>query len=124
MATDLDVRFQTALANDFPAFVTNPTRALERSHAVEDRLADLRGPTRFAETRDDGRRAGLPVLGKAPDFTGTQRWFNTPAGAPLRPEPAARPGRAGRLLDLHLHQLHPHAALRARLGSSATGGAG
>ena len=83
VATDLDVRFQTALANDFPAFVTNPTHALERSHAVEDRLADLRGPTRFAETRDDGRRAGLPVLGRAPDFTGTQRWFNTPAGAPL-----------------------------------------
>ena len=50
---------------------------------MEDRLADLRGPTRFAETRDDGRRAGLPVLGRAPDFTGTQRWFNTPAGAPL-----------------------------------------
>jgi thiol-disulfide isomerase/thioredoxin len=23
------------------------------------------------------------VLGKAPDFTGNQRWFNTPAGAPL-----------------------------------------
>ena len=65
--------------------MTNPTRALERSHAVEDRLADLRGPSRFAETRDDagGRRAGLPVLGRAPDFTGTQRWFNTPAGAPL-----------------------------------------
>jgi cytochrome c biogenesis protein CcdA/thiol-disulfide isomerase/thioredoxin len=86
VATDLDVRFQTALANDFPAFVTNPTRALERSHAVEDRLADLRGPTRFAETGDDagGRRAGLPVLGRAPDFTGTQRWFNTPAGAPLQ----------------------------------------
>ena len=43
VATDLDVRFQTALANDFPSFLTNPTRALERSDAVEDRLADLRG---------------------------------------------------------------------------------
>jgi cytochrome c biogenesis protein CcdA/thiol-disulfide isomerase/thioredoxin len=84
VATDLDVRFQTALANDFPAFLTNPTRSLERSGAVEDRLADLRGPTRFAETHDTGdTKAGLPVLGKAPDFTGTQRWFNTPAGAPL-----------------------------------------
>jgi cytochrome c biogenesis protein CcdA/thiol-disulfide isomerase/thioredoxin len=84
VATDLDVRFQTALANDFPAFLTNPTRALERSHAVEDRLADLRGPARFAERDAGGPHAGLPVLGKAPDFTGNQRWFNTPADAPLR----------------------------------------
>ncbi len=85
VATDLDVRFQTALANDFPAFLTNPTRALERSGAVEDRLDDLRGPAQFAESTggDGDRRAGLPVLGKAPDFTGNERWFNTPAGEPL-----------------------------------------
>jgi cytochrome c biogenesis protein CcdA/thiol-disulfide isomerase/thioredoxin len=84
VATDLDVRFQTALANDFPAFLTNPTRALERSHAVEDKLADLRGPARFAESSSDtGRHAGLPVLGRAPDFTGNQRWFNTRGDAPL-----------------------------------------
>ncbi len=84
VATDLDVRFQTALANDFPDFLTNPTRPLERSSAVEDRLADLRGRARFAETTEGGgRQAGLPVLGKAPDFTGNQRWFNTPANAPL-----------------------------------------
>ncbi len=78
VAADLDVRFQTALANDFPAILTNPTRALERSDAVENRLARLRGRARF----EDGR-AGLPVLGTAPDFTGNQRWFNTPGGAPL-----------------------------------------
>ncbi|MBA3261601.1 MAG: cytochrome c biogenesis protein DipZ [Thermoleophilaceae bacterium] len=84
VATDLDVRFQTALANDFPDFLTNPTRALERSGAVEDRLAELRGRARFAESaRGAERKAGLPVLGRAPDFTGNERWFNTPAGAPL-----------------------------------------
>jgi cytochrome c biogenesis protein CcdA/thiol-disulfide isomerase/thioredoxin len=85
VSADLDVRFQTALANDFPAFLTNPTRSLERSGAVEDRLADLRGRARFEETTSGGhgRRAGLPVLGRAPDFTGTQRWFNTPGDAPL-----------------------------------------
>jgi thiol-disulfide isomerase/thioredoxin len=85
VAADLDVRFQTALANDFPAFLTNPTRSLERSGAVEDRLADLRGRARFEESKGGGhgRRAGLPVLGRAPDFTGTQRWFNTPGDAPL-----------------------------------------
>ncbi len=85
VATDLDVRFQTALADDFPDVVVNPTRALERSDAVEDRLADLRGRPRFEETEAvPGRRtAGLPVLGRAPDFTGNDRWFNTPGNAPL-----------------------------------------
>jgi cytochrome c biogenesis protein CcdA/thiol-disulfide isomerase/thioredoxin len=83
VATDLDVRFQTALADDFPDVVVNPTRALERSGAVEDRLAELRGPSRFAETQKPAGSAGLPVLGRAPDFTGNDRWFNTPANAPL-----------------------------------------
>jgi cytochrome c biogenesis protein CcdA/thiol-disulfide isomerase/thioredoxin len=92
VATDLDVRFQTALADDFPEAVVNPTRALERSDAVEERLADLRGRPRFdetdAETASAGatgrpRTAGLPVLGRAPDFTGNDRWFNTPGNAPL-----------------------------------------
>jgi cytochrome c biogenesis protein CcdA/thiol-disulfide isomerase/thioredoxin len=93
VATDLDVRFQTALADDFPEAVVNPTRALERSDAVEERLADLRGRPRFAETESEpeperagatGRRtAGLPVLGRAPDFAGNDRWFNTRANAPL-----------------------------------------
>jgi thiol-disulfide isomerase/thioredoxin len=85
VATDLDVRFQTALADDFPEAVVNPTRALERSDAVEERLADLRGRPRFEETAARRpRMAGLPVLGRAPDFTGNDRWFNTGANAPLR----------------------------------------
>jgi cytochrome c biogenesis protein CcdA/thiol-disulfide isomerase/thioredoxin len=84
VATDLDVRFQTALADELPAFVTNPTRGLERSASVEDRLAELRGRSRFRETA--GGSAGLPVLGRAPDFAGSGRWFNTPAGAPLKLE--------------------------------------
>src|ERR687892_429420 len=75
VATDLDVRFQTALADDFPEVLVNPTRALERSGAVEDRLADLHGGSRFEETAE-ARTAGLPVLGPAPDFTGNDRWVN------------------------------------------------
>ena len=66
---------------------------------------------------DAARQAvSLPVLGDAPDFTGNQRWFNTPGGKPLTLAGPARPGRARRLLDLHLHQLPPHAALPERLG--------
>ncbi len=92
MLANLDVRFTTALANDFPALLTNPTRGLERSDAVEERLADLRGEARFDSDRrqvaasnphiaDPGSR--YPALGKAPDFTGNQEWFNTPDGEGL-----------------------------------------
>jgi cytochrome c biogenesis protein CcdA/thiol-disulfide isomerase/thioredoxin len=87
MAADLDVRFQTALADSFPDFLVNPTSAIEKSDAVERRLADLRGEPKFREpvpggaTRASlggtGPRSDLPVLGEAPDFTGNQRWFNT-----------------------------------------------
>jgi cytochrome c biogenesis protein CcdA/thiol-disulfide isomerase/thioredoxin len=97
VASDLDVRFQTAIADDLPAVLTNPTRGLERTDAVEERLAELRGNPGFEETARAGaglsarlegdaaaeREAGLPVLGRAPDFTGNDRWFNTPADAPL-----------------------------------------
>ena len=88
MATELDVRFQTALASEFPSFVTNPTRGLERSGAVEERLADLRGEARFDSERPPAKPAaattsGLPVLGVAPEFIGNDRWFNTAGGRPL-----------------------------------------
>jgi cytochrome c biogenesis protein CcdA/thiol-disulfide isomerase/thioredoxin len=88
MLAQLDVGFQTRIAGDLPAVVVNPTRALEDSSAVERRLAGLRGAPRFAPApaRADGTTAGaarLPVLGRAPAFRETQRWFNTPGGRPL-----------------------------------------
>ena len=51
MLTNLDVRFEEALAKDtsLPAFLVDPTRALENSNAVQNRLASLRAPSRFAE---------------------------------------------------------------------------
>ena len=51
MVTNLDVRFEQALANDtsLPAFLVDPTRALESSNAVQNRLASLRPPSRFAQ---------------------------------------------------------------------------
>jgi cytochrome c biogenesis protein CcdA/thiol-disulfide isomerase/thioredoxin len=86
MATNLDVRFQSAIADHLPAALVNPTHGLETSHAVSSRLDDLRGPWRFAVagTRSQGvQRTRLPRLGAAPDFVGNQRWFNTPGGRPL-----------------------------------------
>jgi thiol-disulfide isomerase/thioredoxin len=101
MATNLDVRFEEALAKDtnLPAFLVDPTRGLENSSAVQKRLASLRPSSRFAERQIQASatpvadRAGvsipgvktppLPDLGAAPEFTKTQRWFNTPGGAAL-----------------------------------------
>src|SRR3954454_6772287 len=85
VATDADVRFQTALADHFPSALVNPTGSIERSHAISERLTALRGGAgRFTPSAHAATRGSkLPVLGTAPDFTGTQRWFNTPGGRPL-----------------------------------------
>jgi cytochrome c biogenesis protein CcdA/thiol-disulfide isomerase/thioredoxin len=72
IATDRDVAFQTAIADDLPAWLVNPTGDLERSHTVARELDDLRGPSRFAATGD-----GLPELGAAPDFAGVTQWLNS-----------------------------------------------
>jgi cytochrome c biogenesis protein CcdA/thiol-disulfide isomerase/thioredoxin len=86
MAADYDTRFQTAIADDLPDVLVNPTKDLEERDGVRDRLADLRaeregvGTARAAEPAE-GKR--LPVLGPAPDFTDNQRWFNTANGRPL-----------------------------------------
>jgi cytochrome c biogenesis protein CcdA/thiol-disulfide isomerase/thioredoxin len=88
MATELDLRFQTVLANDLPSFIANPTGGLERSSAVEDRLADLRGAPKFdVKDHDQLAAAGdsrYPVLGVAPAFAGNGPWLNTPGGRPLK----------------------------------------
>jgi cytochrome c biogenesis protein CcdA/thiol-disulfide isomerase/thioredoxin len=61
MLGDLDTRFQTAIAAHLPSVLVDPTAKLER-HVV-------RMPKRSIDL--------------APDFTGNQRWFNTPGGKPL-----------------------------------------
>jgi cytochrome c biogenesis protein CcdA/thiol-disulfide isomerase/thioredoxin len=100
MATNLDIRFEDALAKTgVPAFLRDPTQALENSSAVQNRLASLRPRSRFearqlqAATKPVATRIGvsipgvrtpaLPVLGQAPEFAGTQEWFNTPGDRPL-----------------------------------------
>jgi cytochrome c biogenesis protein CcdA/thiol-disulfide isomerase/thioredoxin len=87
MAANLDVRFEEALAKDtsLPAFLVDPTRSLERSHAVQGRLASLRPRSRFAASgpRTAASTSSLPDLGAAPEFADTQRWWGTPAHRPL-----------------------------------------
>jgi cytochrome c biogenesis protein CcdA/thiol-disulfide isomerase/thioredoxin len=100
MAANLDVRFEELLAKaNLPAFLVDPTRALENSHAVQSRLASLRPASRFAQRQleagktpmpfhagvsiPDVRTPKLPDLGTAPAFTDTEQWFNTPGRRPL-----------------------------------------
>ena len=92
MVFNLDVRFETAIGKDtsLPAILRDPTQALETSGTVQNKLASLRPPSRFAERQkharaDPGARgaAALPRDGRAPNFTDTQDWFNTPGDRPL-----------------------------------------
>jgi cytochrome c biogenesis protein CcdA/thiol-disulfide isomerase/thioredoxin len=100
MATNLDIRFENALAKaDVPAFLRDPTSALENSSVVQKRLASLRPASRFVAHQATAhvkpvsdtigvsipgvRTPALPVEGAAPEFVGTQGWFNTPGDRPL-----------------------------------------
>jgi cytochrome c biogenesis protein CcdA/thiol-disulfide isomerase/thioredoxin len=101
MAFNLDVRFEEALAKDgsLPAILVDPTRALENSSAVQHRLAALRPESRFLKRQEAAKAVpvsdpigvsipgvktpSLPDLGPAPNFTDTERWFNTPGGRSL-----------------------------------------
>jgi cytochrome c biogenesis protein CcdA/thiol-disulfide isomerase/thioredoxin len=86
MATNLDVRFESAIADHLPSALVFPTKSFETSHAVSSRLDDLRGRPRFAVASTSGEgvtESRLPRYGPAPEFTGTQRWFNTPGNKSL-----------------------------------------
>jgi len=74
MAFQLDIRFQTAIADHLPAALVNPTRSLETSKAVSEQLARLRPPSRYASA---ARTTELEDYGPAPEFTGNDRWFNS-----------------------------------------------
>ncbi len=110
MATNLDIRFENALAratsganhSSFLAFLVDPTHGLENSSAAQHRLASLRPQSRFERRAAEAatkpmpitepaagvaipgvKTPSLPDLGPAPNFTDTQDWFNTPDGRPL-----------------------------------------
>jgi thiol-disulfide isomerase/thioredoxin len=95
MLGNYDVKFQNRIATDLPAFLVNPSQSLEETAAAREALADLRSPSHsvlgqaVAEAAEPkpaprgARSSGLPVLGRAPAFVDTQRWFNTPGDRPL-----------------------------------------
>jgi len=94
MLNDYDLRFQSAIAKDLPGFLVTPTQGLEKIDAAQRALANLRGhgsPSRLSAEADAtppphgsaAGRLGLRDYGAAPDFTDTQRWFNSPEGGSL-----------------------------------------
>jgi cytochrome c biogenesis protein CcdA/thiol-disulfide isomerase/thioredoxin len=85
MSADLDLEFQSAIADDLPAVLVNPTAELEESGAVAEELAAVRGnPHAPAEAGLEEAAAGLelPDLGLAPELA-AGNWLNTSGGAPL-----------------------------------------
>jgi cytochrome c biogenesis protein CcdA/thiol-disulfide isomerase/thioredoxin len=86
MAFQLDVRFQSAIANHLPAAVVNPTKGIEDSASVSNGLDKLRGKSRFANAAKAAKKkpaaaagsdAALPDYGAAPEFTGITHWLNS-----------------------------------------------
>jgi thiol-disulfide isomerase/thioredoxin len=79
MIADLDLEFQSAIADELPAVLVNPSGELEGSSAVADDLAAVRGGHGAAEGGGEEAAAGveLPDYGPAPDFVATGEWFNT-----------------------------------------------
>ena len=105
IAVNLDVNFDQFVAEQIPD--VNVAAALECSETVTSRLHEITGRhARFAPANGSATcgssaskvrvaavgasqatllaaAAGLKNLGAAPDFTETQRWFNTPGDRPL-----------------------------------------
>jgi thiol-disulfide isomerase/thioredoxin/sulfite exporter TauE/SafE len=93
MLGNYDIRFQNHIASSLPSFLVNPTKDLEDTASAKTALAEVRGDGGHGvgseasgaapETGADGKLKKLPVLGVAPEFVGTEQWFNTPGDKPL-----------------------------------------
>jgi cytochrome c biogenesis protein CcdA/thiol-disulfide isomerase/thioredoxin len=84
MVAELDLEFQSAIADDLPSVLVNPSGELEESEAVADDLAEVRGGHGAEEGGAEEAESGskLPVLGEAPEFVAPGEWFNTGDEAP------------------------------------------
>ena len=86
MIADLDVKFENQIARHLPSALVDPASRIEQSPSVSQGLADLRGGGPVSHEGGAAEAAAgkrLPVQFRAPDFTGTQQWFNTPGDRPL-----------------------------------------
>src|SRR5439155_15339516 len=77
---NVDQRVQTALGG----YSSELQKPIEDTSLARKRLNSLRGGgNAFAAAAKTAPHSSLPVLGRAPDFTGISRWLNTPADRPL-----------------------------------------
>jgi cytochrome c biogenesis protein CcdA/thiol-disulfide isomerase/thioredoxin len=86
MIANLDVRFENAIAGHLPSALVDPTSRIEESSSVAGGLAALRGGGPLSHetgTRQAAAGERLPTYFQAPNFVGTQDWFNTPGDRPL-----------------------------------------
>jgi cytochrome c biogenesis protein CcdA/thiol-disulfide isomerase/thioredoxin len=92
MLGNYDIRFQNHIASSLPSFLVNPTESLEDTASAQSALADVRDTPSHGigtlaasnpQPAPSGPDSGLPVIGKAPEFVGNERWFNTPGDRPL-----------------------------------------
>lgn len=89
----VDTRLTEVATRDIPGY-TDALQALERTGAVDEELADLRGLDPEARALVEAARGSepttevsdtldLPDAGPAPELRGISAWFNTPGGEPL-----------------------------------------
>ena len=98
MLGEYDLRFQREVTAGLPSFLVNPAEGIQKTASAQSALASIQGSggsgigSRAAaeelESRDGGttgRKEAVPLheYGPAPEFTDTQRWFNTPGGERL-----------------------------------------
>jgi cytochrome c biogenesis protein CcdA/thiol-disulfide isomerase/thioredoxin len=91
MLGNYDIRFQNTIASGLPSFLVDPTKGIEENASAKAALAELHGGAHGVGSKGSGAGPAtasdgslkLPILGRAPEFVGTERWFNTPGGRPL-----------------------------------------
>lgn len=102
MLGNYDTRFESTIASDWPSWLTTPAEGLESTGSAKSALASISGfashggvgsraaegseeeeITRTPPSRLAAKKTKLPDYGKAPEFTDTEQWFNTPGDRPL-----------------------------------------
>jgi len=92
MLGEFDLRFQRQVTAGLPSFLVNPAESLEKADSAQAALASIRGDgghgigaRAAAGEGGQGSKDAVPLhdYGPAPEFTDTEKWFNTPSGRPL-----------------------------------------
>ena len=96
MLGEYDLRFQRNVTAALPSFLINPAESLEKTDAAQAALARIDGRSGHGiggraavggsqPVPKAGAKDAVPLAeyGPAPEFTDTEKWFNTPGGRPL-----------------------------------------